>query len=72
MRYLALTLLLLIGQSVLAQQDSIPPRKEGDSIRLQEKDTLALRQKDSVAVDSMPAKPKRRDSAKLQAKKKTL
>ncbi|HBU79255.1 MAG TPA: hypothetical protein DEF18_14240 [Muricauda sp.] len=70
MRYLALTLLLLIGQSVLAQQDSIPPKKEGDSIRLQEKDTLALRQKDSVAVDSMPAKPKRRDSAKLEAKQK--
>lgn len=70
MRFLALTLLFLIGQSILAQQDSIPPKQEGDSIKLQVKDTVALQGKDSVALDSVRPKPKPRSGTKVQSKQK--
>ncbi|QII45783.1 putative porin [Flagellimonas oceani] len=70
MRFLTLTLLLFIGQSILAQQDSIPPKKERDSINLQVKDTVALQDKDSVVTDSISSKPKARGAAKLNTKGK--
>ncbi|WP_306014667.1 MULTISPECIES: putative porin [unclassified Allomuricauda] len=70
MRFLALTLLLLIGQSVLAQQDSIPPQKEGDSTRLQIKDSLTLPKTKAAPMDADRRRAKEERRTKMESKQK--
>jgi len=52
MRFILLTLLLCVGQTLMAQQDSLPPAKEVDSLRLKNKDSLLMTSRDSIPKDS--------------------
>ncbi|MAU17591.1 MAG: hypothetical protein CMH46_18850 [Muricauda sp.] len=70
MRFLVLTLLLCISQSVLAQQDSIPPKKEIDSLRLEDKDSLLKQSRDTISKDSTKRGPKGKGLDGLKSKEK--
>ncbi|NDV16802.1 hypothetical protein GO009_12270 [Muricauda sp. TY007] len=48
MRFLILPLLLFFGHALMAQQDSLPPTKQADSLQLQDKDSLLAKSKDST------------------------
>ena len=65
-----LTLLLCITQSVLAQQDSIPPKKEIDSLRLEDKDSLLKQSRDTISKDSTKRGPKGKGLDGLKSKEK--
>ena len=65
-----LTLLLCISQSVLAQQDSIPPKKEIDSLRLEDKDSLLKQSRDTISKDSTKRGPKGKGLDGLKSKEK--
>lgn len=61
MRFLFFALLFFLGQALFAQQDSLPPQKEADSLRIVKKDSLELQKVDSLKVtemDSLKIKPK--------------
>lgn len=70
MRFIVLTLLLFFGHSLMAQQDSIPQKKEVDSLRLQSGDSLTVETKDVKAKDSIKRKPILKGPGKLLAKQK--
>ena len=59
MRFLLFALLLFLGQVLQAQQDSIPPQKEVDSLRITEVDSLGTVAKDTMALDSTAARDSR-------------
>lgn len=68
MRILFVTLFILLGQFIMAQQDSLPPTKKADTLDLDPKEGLLLQSKDSIAKDKpkgnlkKPAKPTAKDS----------
>ncbi|WP_222981455.1 putative porin [Flagellimonas meishanensis] len=53
MRFLFFVLLLFLGQILQAQQDSLPPQQEVDSIKVVVADSLVVIKKDSTALDSV-------------------
>ncbi|RDY59232.1 hypothetical protein DX873_07480 [Flagellimonas nanhaiensis] len=72
MRLSIFALLFLLGQSIIAQQDSLPPQKEVDSLKLSSIDSVNTVKKDSlrpvsVAKDSL--KPKKFGQKKEKKKK---
>lgn len=68
MRILFVTLFILLGQFIMAQQDSLPPTKKADTLDLDPKEGPLLQSKDSIAKDKpkgnlkKPAKPTAKDS----------
>ena len=72
MRFLVFAQFLFLGQIVVAQQDSLPPQKEVDSVKITAIDSTKTAQLDSVATDSIikgklalrksKEKPKQKDS----------
>ncbi|WP_349523030.1 putative porin [Muricauda sp. NFXS6] len=70
MRFILLTLLLCFGQFLLAQQDSLPPVKGLDSLRLKDKDSLLMTSKDSIAKDAARQKLKDKKMRGMASKKK--
>ncbi|MFD2099581.1 putative porin [Flagellimonas iocasae] len=50
MRLILFTLLFLLGQFLFAQQDSLPPQKEVDSMKVETLDSVRIKQKDSLNV----------------------
>ena len=56
MRFLFVALLLLLSQPIMAQQDSLPPTKEVDSLKSKSKDSLFMKSKDSIPKDSIAQK----------------
>jgi hypothetical protein len=64
MRFLFFALLFFLGQVLFAQQDSIPPQKETDSLKIAEKDSLLVQQMDSIKVAKKgPPKTEQKDSS---------
>ena len=51
MRILFVTLFILLGQFIMAQQDSLPPTKKADTLDLDPKEGPLLQSKDSIAKD---------------------
>ena len=52
MRFLLFALLLFLGQILQAQQDSIPPQNEVDSLRIANVDSLATVTRDTMRLDT--------------------
>jgi len=68
MRFLFVTLLLLLNQAIMAQQGS-PSTKEVDSLKSKSKDSLFMKSKDSIPKDSVARKLKgRRKGSNIKAK----
>ncbi|WP_166523633.1 putative porin [Flagellimonas ochracea] len=61
MRFLFFALLLFLGQILQAQQDSLPPQKEVDSLKMIVVDSIRTAQKDSTVLDSVSG-----DAGRLQ------
>lgn len=61
MRLILFALLFLLGQFLFAQQDSLPPQKEVDSMKVETLDSLKVNQLDSLKVVKV-------DSVKIQQK----
>lgn len=53
----------------MAQQDSLPPTKQADSLQLQDKDSLLTKSKDSIPKDSTRRKLKDKGMDRLGVKK---
>ncbi|GLU43767.1 putative porin [Allomuricauda sp. NBRC 101325] len=55
MRFLTFALIFFSAQAIFAQQDSIPPPKEKDTLIVVSGDSLAVKTKDSAKMDSIRA-----------------
>lgn len=63
MRLILFAPLFLLGQFLFAQQDSLPPQKEVDSMKVETLDSLKVNQLDSLKVEKMDSvKTKQKDS----------
>ncbi|MFT0714520.1 putative porin [Flagellimonas lutimaris] len=68
MKFLFVTLLILLSQTIMAQQGS-PSTKEVDSLKSKSKDSLFMKSKDSIPKDSVARKLKgRRKGSNIKAK----
>lgn len=56
MRFSIFALLFFLGHFLSAQQDSLPPQKEVDSIKVLQTDTLQVKRQDSTKMDSIQTK----------------
>lgn len=56
MRFSIFALLFFLGHFISAQQDSLPPQKEVDTLKVALKDSLAPKQVDSIRIDSVRPK----------------
>ncbi|MDF0709087.1 putative porin [Flagellimonas okinawensis] len=70
MRIILFTLFIFFGHSVMAQQDSLPPTKQVDSLQLNKKDSLQVKSKDAIKKDSVKTKIKGEKPGKLSVKAK--
>ncbi|WP_228236090.1 putative porin [Allomuricauda sp. M10] len=70
MRFLFVALFFFVAPAIFAQQDSLPPAKTNDSLKLEHSDVLGVKQIDSITKDSLRSKKARNAKTPLKPQKK--